>query len=83
MSLVIPSIPLSIEETLKKPARRGQLVHDEMLRVIFWMAYEGLDADAIWRVVDAEGGYGRDPEIPRSEIKRIIEGAIAKRESPR
>jgi hypothetical protein len=81
VSLVAPSIPPSIAETLKKPSRRGQFVHEEMLRVVFWMAYEGLDADAIWRVVNAEGGYGRDPEIPRRELERIIEGAVSKFQS--
>ena len=81
MSLFAPSIPPSIAESLKNPARRGQFVHEEMLRVVFWMAYEGLDADAIWRVVNAEGGYGRDPEIPRGELERIIDGAVSKFQS--
>lgn len=81
MSLIAPSVPTSIEATLLNPSKRGENVHDEMARVIFWMAYEGLDADAIWRVVNAEGGYGQDPEIPKGELSRLIEGAVRKFQS--
>ena len=73
-----PRIPATIEDTLLHPAKRGEGVHEEMRRVIFWMASEGLDENAIWRVVNAEGGYGQDPTIPKGELARLIEGAVGK-----
>jgi hypothetical protein len=42
------------------------------------MAFEGLTENAIWRVVNADGGYGRDPSIPQGELARLISGAVTK-----
>lgn len=78
LSAPSPYIPRGIGEILKNPCQRGQGLHFEMRRVIYWLAGTGLDAEGIWRVMEASNGYAKQPEADLKEIKRLVKGAVKK-----